>query len=236
MFTPKDREFERGWPGRIEGERVIQLAAQTLQAYFTGGGKAREHAEYALDEVRLLSPVLHPPSLRHFEASGDGDTPLFHFGNPASIFGPGDEVPVPLGATSVVFELELAAVIGAEGQIGGFTVMNDWFAPELDLSKYRDFATSLGPVVVTPDELHDAPEAVVRVNGDELARADVVTLRFGWAELVARAAENTRLLPGDVLGSGAALRGDTRPLVSGDAIELEVEGIGILGNTIGGPL
>ena len=50
MFSPRDRELERGWPGRIEGDRVIQLAAQTLQSFFTGGGGAREHAEYRLDE------------------------------------------------------------------------------------------------------------------------------------------------------------------------------------------
>ena len=59
MFTPLEHDV-RGWPGRIEGDRVIQLAAQTLEAYFTGGGNAREHAEYALDEVRLLAPGAAP--------------------------------------------------------------------------------------------------------------------------------------------------------------------------------
>ena len=63
MFTPLERDLRRGWPGRIEGDRVIQLAAQTLQAFFTGGGAAREHGEYRLDEVRLLAPVQRPPSL-----------------------------------------------------------------------------------------------------------------------------------------------------------------------------
>jgi 2-keto-4-pentenoate hydratase/2-oxohepta-3-ene-1,7-dioic acid hydratase in catechol pathway len=137
-----------------------------------------------------------------------------------------------VGVPGIVFELELAAVIGADEQIGGFTIMNDWFAPELQPSKHRDFATSLGPVVVTPDELPDAPEAVVRVNGEELARADVVALRFGWPEMIERAALNTQLLPGDVLGSGALLRGDARPLRPGDRIELEVEGIGVLENSV----
>ena len=60
MFTPLEHNLSRGWPGRIEGDRVIQLAAQTLQSFFTGGGAAREHAEYRLDEVRLRPPVLHP--------------------------------------------------------------------------------------------------------------------------------------------------------------------------------
>ena len=68
MFRPLDRDLPRGWPGRIEGDRVIQLAAQTLQSFFTGGGQAREHAEYRLDDVRLLPPVLRPPSIRDFYA------------------------------------------------------------------------------------------------------------------------------------------------------------------------
>ena len=202
MFTPKGQELERGWPGRIDGDRVIQLASQTVQSFFTGGGTAREHAEFPLAEVRLLAPVLHPPSVRHFDATAGGDAPTFHFGNPASIYGPDDAVPYPAGASGIAFELELAAVIGADEQIGGFTIMNDWFAPDLQPSKHRDFATSLGPVVVTPDELGEAPEAVVRVNGEVLSRADVVALRFGWPEMVERAALNTRLLPGDVLGRG----------------------------------
>ena len=51
MFTPVELDLERGWPGRIEGDRVIQLAAQTLQAFFAGGGSAREHAEYPLADA-----------------------------------------------------------------------------------------------------------------------------------------------------------------------------------------
>src|SRR5215216_1629443 len=68
MFSPKGRHLIRGWPGRMEGDRVVQLAAQTLQSYFTGGGKAREHAEFRLDEVDLRPPVLHPPAVRDFYA------------------------------------------------------------------------------------------------------------------------------------------------------------------------
>ena len=68
MFSPVDQELERGWPGRVEGDKVIQLAAQTLQSFFTGGGSAREHAEYDLADVDLRPPVLHPPSVRDFMA------------------------------------------------------------------------------------------------------------------------------------------------------------------------
>ena len=76
MFSPVELDLERGWPGRIDGDRVIQLAAQTLQSFFTGGGGAREHAEYPLADVVLRAPVLHPPSVRIFDEDGD-----FRFAN-----------------------------------------------------------------------------------------------------------------------------------------------------------
>ena len=68
MFSPKGRELERGWPGLVEGDRVIQLAAQTLQTFFSGGGAARHHDTCPLDEVDLRPPVLHPPAVRDFYA------------------------------------------------------------------------------------------------------------------------------------------------------------------------
>src|ERR1700729_1091508 len=96
MFSPKGSPLERGWPGRIDGERVVQLAAQTLQAFFTGGGGAREHAEYALADVDLRAPVLHPPGIRVFDADRD-----FLFGNTAAVYGPDDQIPHPEGTSEV---------------------------------------------------------------------------------------------------------------------------------------
>ena len=64
MFHPNDNPLERGWVGRIDGDRVLHLAAQTLQSFFLGGGGAREHAEYPLAEVTLLVPVQYPPTVR----------------------------------------------------------------------------------------------------------------------------------------------------------------------------
>jgi fumarylacetoacetate (FAA) hydrolase len=266
MFSPKDRDLERGWPGRIEGDRVIQLAAQTLQSFFTGGGKAREHAEYPLKNVRLLAPVLRPPSIRDFYAfeqhvktarASRGqevppewyEQPVFYFSNPAAIYGPDDEIPYPDGANELDYELEVAAVIGAEGAIGGFTIMDDWSARDLQRTEMRvglgpakgkDFATSLGPVVVTPDELDGtSAEMVARVNGEERSRGNLRDMHFSWARIVEHAARNTRLCPGDVLGSGTVgtgcilERGDGRWLKPGDVVELEVEGIGVLRNVVG---
>ena len=170
MFTPRDQDLERGWPGRIDGETVIQLAAQTLQAFFTGGGQAREHAEYALADVVFRAPVLHPPSVRIFDDSGD-----FVFANPAAIRSPGEDPGVP-GARSAE---RVAAIVGADGAIGGFTPLVEWTAPQLLGAKQRDFALVLGPIVTTPDE--GAPPGA------------------NWERLVTHAAENTTLYPGDLI-------------------------------------
>ena len=170
MFSPEEPFLERGWPGRIEGETVIQLAAQTLQAFFTGGGTAREHAEYPLADVVFRAPVLRPPSVRIFDDAGD-----FVFANPAAIKAVGEEPGVP-GADQVE---RAAAIVGADGAIGGFTPLVEWVAPEHEGAKQRDFALTLGPVVTTPDE--GAPPGV------------------DWERLVAHAAENTTLFPGDLI-------------------------------------
>jgi fumarylacetoacetate (FAA) hydrolase len=266
MFTPKDRSLERGWPGRIEGDRVIHLAAQTLQSFFTGGGGAREHAEYPLDEVDLRPPVLHPPSIRDFYAfeqhvrTARGsrgldvppewyEIPVFYFSNPTAVYGPGDEIPYPDVTDELDYELEVAAVIGAEGKIAGFTIMNDWSARDLQRaemkvglgpSKGKDFATSLGPVVVTVDEFDGSKgDMIARVNGEERSRGQLSDMYHGWRAIRDQAARNTRLLPGDILGSGTVGTGcilelgDGRWLQTGDVVELEVEGIGVLRNTVG---
>jgi 2-keto-4-pentenoate hydratase/2-oxohepta-3-ene-1,7-dioic acid hydratase in catechol pathway len=222
MFSPRDADLERGWPGRIDGDRVVQLAAQTLQSFFTGGGRAREHAEYALDDVVLRAPVLHPPSVRLFAGS------TFQFGNPASIYGPDAEIPWPEESRQLDFELRLAAVVGAEGGIGGFTVMIDWTARDLPPAKDKDFATSIGPVVVTPDELDWPVRVSARVNGEErIARK----LDPPWDELVSRAARNTTLLAGDLLGADGVAMGEPwlRP---GEAIEIEANGLGVLRSAV----
>jgi fumarylacetoacetate (FAA) hydrolase len=243
MFSPPGRELERGWPGRVEGDRVIQLAAQTLQSFFTGGGQAREHADYPLADVHLRAPVLHPPAVRDFSAFRRDDL-AFYFSNPAAILGPEDEVPYPDGTDELDYELEVAAVIGADGAIGGFTLMNDWTARDLlrgelgeglGPAKSKDFATSLGPFVLTPDEFDGrSGTAVARVNGEERSRAELGLMNHTWEELLARASRHTRLLPGDVLGSGSVETDrEGARLRPGDVVELELDGIGVLRNVVG---
>jgi hypothetical protein len=169
MFTPADSELERGWPGRIDGDHVVQLAAQTLQSYFASGSSAREHASYPLDAVVLRAPVLEPPAIRIFE-----DEHRFAFANPTAVRSPGSEIPRPAGRLDAA--VRLVAVIGAEGAIGGWTGLIEWRAPDVAAPKDRDFALLLGPVVET--ELADP---------------------FDWDAARGHAAANTRLRPGDLL-------------------------------------
>ena len=195
------------------------------------------------------------------------DEPVFYFTNPAAVLGPGELVHPPT-TRELDYELEVAAVIGIECRdvsadrwfevVAGFTIMNDWSARDvqrremrvgLGPAKGKDFATSLGPVLVTPDELVDAagvPSGTMtaRVNGEEWSRGELAELHFGWGELVAHASRDTRLRPGDVLGSGTvgtgcilellAVHGGGRHrwLEAGDEVELQVEGIGVLANRV----
>lgn len=169
MFTPAANELERGWPGRIDGDDVVQLAAQTLQSFFSGGSNAREHARFPLADVVLRAPVLEPPSVRLFE---DGQS--FAFANPAAIRSPGALILRPHGRLDAL--VRLAAVIGADGEIGGWTGLLEWRAPDLPGPKDRDFALLLGPHVDT--ELVDG---------------------FDWDGAREHATRHTRLRAGDLL-------------------------------------
>jgi fumarylacetoacetate (FAA) hydrolase len=176
--------------------------------------------------------------------------PAFYFSNPASVYGPEDEIPFPAESEEWDYELEAAAVVGPGGRVAGLTALNDWSARDLQReemaiglgpAKGKDFATSLGPVLVTLDELGDLRlELVARVNGEERSRGSLADMRWSWDELAAYAARGTRgLRAGEVLGSGTVgggcilEHGDGRWLRPGDVVELEIEGIGVLRNAVG---
>jgi hypothetical protein len=230
MFHPVGHPMERGWVGRIDGERVIQLAAQTLQSFFTGGGNAREHAEYPLAEVRLLAPVLHPPAIRVFDELG-----MFAFANPAAVVGPGSTVASEPSGTVSQGELALrpriAAVIGAEGALAAFAILAEWRDPTRGPPKDRDFALGLGPVAVTADEFEPGGCVhVVRLDGAERARHAFES--FDWNAAASLAAQRTKLYPGDLLaGPSCAVVDGISP---GSSVEIEVEGIGVLEQMIAG--
>ncbi len=199
MFTPVEDALERGWPGRIVGDTVVQLAAQTLQAFFTGGSASREHAVYPLADVLLRAPVLEPPSVRIFDSLD-----AFSFANPAAIRSPGAFVTRPSGRLDA--SLRLAALIGFDGEVAGFTGFAEWRAPELAPPKDRDFALQLGPVVET--DLAGGPE---------------------WEAARSLAAANTRLRPGDVL-AGPVL--ELREDIESGPVELTFAGLGPLHATV----
>jgi fumarylacetoacetate (FAA) hydrolase len=254
--------------GELEGDRVYELGSESMLDWLCDRGRQRSGPSNAVADVALRAPVLEPPSVRDF-FSYEGhvaaafrlrggsipeqwyQAPVFYFSNPASIVGPGQAVRRPEATQMLDFELEIAAVIGGDGQIAGFTLMNDWSARDVQAgemavglgpAKAKDFATSLGPWLVTPDELQYADgrlniEARVHVNGEELSVCHAGEQHFTWPEMVAHAARDTRLRVGDVLGSGTLnggcllelgpLPGD-RFLEPGDAVSIEAQGLGRL--------
>jgi fumarylacetoacetate (FAA) hydrolase len=237
-----------------------------------------------LAQVRLLAPLPRPASLRVYEGfeehaiaartlrgrSLPGEWyrgPGFSFANHGAVFGPGDAVPIPSGA-SLDYGLGLACVIGRRARdlspdealdvIAGFTLLNSWVdreAEELELAlgrgpaKSRDFATSLGPWLVTPDELELYADdegrlsiiLLARVNGLERSRATAASQYYPFADLVAHASLEAELYPGDVIASGPVgggtlleLGGGFGPwLEPGDVVELEGTGLGVLRSLVG---
>ena len=264
--------------GEVEGERVHRLGAGSMVAWLAGEGRKRSGEESELAELTVLAPVPEPPSVRDFYAYEGHvaagwrrrgaeipehwyQAPAFYFSNPASIVGPGEAVRRPAATEMLDFELEIAAVIGDGGETAGFTLMNDFSARDVQARevtvglgphKAKDFATSLGPYIVTPDELpyEDGRlriEAWVTVNGREVTRSDASEKHFGWPEIVAHAARDTRLRPGDVLGSGTLAGGcllelgpqdfgdgRERWIEPGDVVALHAEGLGTLETPIVG--
>jgi Fumarylacetoacetate (FAA) hydrolase family len=220
MFHPVGHPLERGWVGRVEDGRVVHLAAQTLQSFFTGGGSAREHAEYPLADVSLLAPILHPPAIRIFDDPGS-----FAFANPAAVHGPNAEISA---GAELALAPRIAAFIGADGALAAFTILAEWRDPTRRPPKDRDFALGIGPVAVTADAFDPgACVQVVRVDGRERLRQ--VVSGFAWDAAVSVAGDRTRLYPGDLIAGPAC--GLAQGIVPGSTVEIEVEGIGALEQT-----
>jgi hypothetical protein len=220
MFQPLSMPMDRGWVGRVEGNEVVHLAAQTLQHLFTGGGKARDHARYPLAEVTLLSPLPVPPSIRVFDESGG-----FEFANPASVFGPGAAVLVPDPAIQV--DAGLAGLVGLEAVVAVSPVAR-LRAPALAPPKDRDFGIVLGPWFTTLDEARPTPS--VRVTSDGTT-VDATAADFDWEAAKRFAASNTRLRVGDVLLAPAQSTADVSP---GEAV-VDMGALGRLDFTVVAP-
>jgi len=195
------------------------------------------------------------------------EIPVFYFSNPSVMIGDGVALAAPPGCRELDFELEIGAVIGlagrdlsaddAEACIAGYCVMNDWSARDLQRQEMRvglgpakgkDFATGLGPWLITPDELSGARcgkgydlAMTARRNGTEISRGNWKDIHYGFGQMLERASAGVTLLPGDVIGSGTVGTGCILELGAdkaggwlqpGDVLELEIERLGKLRNTI----
>ncbi|MFF5787861.1 fumarylacetoacetate hydrolase family protein [Streptomyces sp. NPDC012693] len=196
------------------------------------------------------------------------EAPTYYFTNPHAVFGPHDDVPMPPGSSVLDFELEVAAVIGREGRdlspeqarehIVGYTVFNDWSARDLQSAemkvglgpcKGKDTATTLGPYLVTADELEPHRDAdgflrlalTAEVNGEQVGSDLLSNMSWTFEEMAAYASRGTRIVAGDVLGSGTCGNGGCLaelwgrsgrqlppPLKPGDTVTLTVQAIGSL--------
>ena len=231
-------------------------------------------------DLAFGQPILRPPSFRDFYAfeghvrsmwqRRGGEVPeawyrlpVFYFSNVSELRGPDDAVWCPAASTELDYELEVAALVDtpainlrsgqAEAAIGGFTILNDWSARDLQReetavrlgpAKGKDFASSIGPWLVTPDELADARRAkgydlamTAEVNGVETSRGRWSDIQFSLDEMLVRASADARLRPGDLFGSGTVgggclleVREATlgRYLEPGDRVTLRVDRLGEL--------
>lgn len=199
--------------------------------------------------------------------------PVFYFTNHQAVSGPGVVRVREEHLDRLDFELECAIIIGREGRdisatdadtyIAGYMVMNDWSARRLQMdemklnlgpAKGKDFATTIGPWLVTADELQsrkiEGPNGVrhdlrmtTRVNGTEVSRGNLKDMSWTFAQIIERASYGVTLFPGDVIGSGTVGTGcflelngsgitDNWWLKDGDVVECEIENLGRLVNTI----
>jgi 2-keto-4-pentenoate hydratase/2-oxohepta-3-ene-1,7-dioic acid hydratase in catechol pathway len=235
-------------PGDADILAVLQAPEQDRLAILRATGKQQRKA---VADTRFVAPI-EPRALRDFvtfEAHiagmkkgepGDGtvpeqwyEAPRFLFGNPWSVIGTGDDVPMPPFTQKLDFELEVAAIVknsvrdvaldDAAEHIAGFCIWNDWSARDiqgdemrvgLGPSKGKDFANTLGPWITTPDELrdyrigdrYDLP-MTVSINGTVVGSDNLKNMSWSFEEMLVHASRDAIVGAGDVLGSGTASTG-----------------------------
>ncbi|MGG1399261.1 fumarylacetoacetate hydrolase family protein [Bacillus salipaludis] len=194
------------------------------------------------------------------------EIPVFYFSNHLAIKGPEEEIVKPVESDWLDYELEVACVIGKEGRnipaaeadkyIFGYCILNDWSARDLQRkemkvglgpAKGKDFATSIGPWIVTKDEVEPLKAGKgfnlamrARVNGVLLSDGNMKDIYYSFAEMIEQASKEVTLYPGEIIGSGTVGTGCIlelgpkvhRWLKPGDCVELEIEKLGVLKNTI----
>ena len=275
--------------GVISPDLKTFLDKDGLQKLPQLGRELKNHPQLKISDIVLRACMPNPPTIRdgyafrqHVEAARKhrnlpmlpeyDEFPVFYFGDPRSVVGPGDVKVQKLHLEKLDFELEVAVVIGKRGRnikaenadeyIAGYTIWNDWSArgiqfKEMKLNmgpaKGKDFANSLGPWLVTRDELE--PKKIpgekgerysltmkASVNGKEVSRGNMKDMTFTFAQIIERASYGVSVCPGDVIGSGTCGTGcfmelngydaGNNWLKENDEVELVVEGLGHLKNKI----
>lgn len=252
-----------GLAERVTEERALsdaQLLAPLVPATIRDFSVFEQHIEGVR---RLADPEATVPEIFY-------RSPFCYFTNPHALTGPGDEIAVPPGCHQLDLELEVAAIIGRDGRdlhpdgagahIAGYTIFNDWSARDVQIAemalglgtcKGKDFANTLGPWIVTADELEShrngdrlALTMSAQINGTPLGTDSLANMAWSFEELVSYASRGTWVRTGDVLGSGTCGYGcllelwgregrDVHPpLGPGDEVSLHVEGIGTLTNRV----
>jgi 2-keto-4-pentenoate hydratase/2-oxohepta-3-ene-1,7-dioic acid hydratase in catechol pathway len=260
------------------GEPALQAARDALDHVVAGGVSTLgdERVTFAPADVRLLSPLPRPNSLRDFmvveehvlrsyERAGNGakvpeewfNIPVYYKGNVDEVYGPDDVVPWPGYTDKLDYELEVGAVVGKAGRgiaaedahehIVGYTLYNDWSARDIQFREMsvgigpgygKDFASSFGPCIATPDEFdRDNARLEARVDGEVWSSGVLGKMHFSFEQIVEWISQEQTIRPGDVLGSGTIGGGCglelDRWLTEGCTVELSAEGIGVLRNRVG---
>ena len=267
----------------------VEAVGDLVEGFTPRGPSAADDAVLDQSDLRFGPPILRPPSLRDFYAferhvrtmwaRRGGEVPeawyrlpVFYFGNTSELRGPGEPVAPPRGSAELDFELEVAAIVdatardlaadSAEEAIGGYTILNDWSARDLQReettvrlgpAKGKDFAVSIGPWLVTPDELADARSGsgfaleatatVLTPDGDrvQVTRSSWSDIAFSFGRMLERASSDVGLRPGELVGSGTfgggcllEVKDETlgRWLEPGDEVTLAIERLGELSNPI----
>jgi 2-keto-4-pentenoate hydratase/2-oxohepta-3-ene-1,7-dioic acid hydratase in catechol pathway len=188
------------------------------------------------------------------------EQPVYYKGNHREVYGPEDTAPWPAYTRKLDFEFEIACVVGKKGRdlspeeaarhIAGYTIFNDWSARDIQKNemlcrmgpaKAKDFANAFGPYLLTADELPE-PEGLkmtLRVNGEVWSQGDSSGRHWSFPVMLSHVSQAETVYPGDVLGSGTYHRGCgldmDRWIKPGDVVEMEIEKLGVLRQTVGTP-
>lgn len=187
------------------------------------------------------------------------EIPAYYKGATAGFIGPGEEILWPSYTDVLDYELELGMVIGRDGKnikpknahkhVFGFTILNDISARDIQRkemiirlgpAKGKDFCSIIGPVITTIDDFESIEPNLLmtaKINGTEWSRGFSGDAHFSWEQMITHVAQDEWVLAGDLFGSGTVGTGCGLELDKwikpGDVIELEIEKIGKLVNTVG---